>query len=338
MWQYCSDGMVSGITGEVDMNRYYGAIPSLQLVRPKGVVYRAHAYHVGWMSVWKKNGQFAGPSDQTKMMDAIQVKIERYDDLSIRYRCNRADIGWESWRSAGKTSGKSGVLANAFQMELTGGKAELYDIYYCVKVENLGWLNWACNGELAGTGSFEYPLKGIRIRLHKKGSAAPEPLGSVTYAYNECDLSCRGYMQTSRWQDLVKEGELIGVQSGTERLEALRLKLQNQPYTGGITYQLRYAKTGWTKQWFRNGQCAGRRGCLTEAIQIKLTGEMADHYDVYYCGYVQKKGWTAWAKNGRACGSAAQGLKLQGLKVLILPKGSPAPGSGGTAYFQRTSA
>lgn len=338
MWQYCSDGTVSGITGKVDMNRYYGNIPAPALKRTATCVrYRSHVYQKGWADFWKQDGQWSVTSDNTKMVDAIQVKIEGNDGLGIRYRCNRADIGWESWRKDGKTSGKNGVLANAFQMELTGEKASRYDLYYCVKVEKLGWLNWASNGQTAGTGYFDYEIKGIRIRIKKKGSAAPKPGGNITYAYNECDVIYRGYMQDTGWKNYVKEGELGGAQSGSKRLEAVRIKLQNQAYTGGITYQLRYKKTGWTKQWKKNGQTAGGKGCLTEAIQIKLTGKMASNYDVYYCTYVQSKGWTAWVKNGKASGSAGLGLKMLGIKVLILPKGSETPGSGGTAYYTKSN-
>ena len=336
MWQYCSDGRVNGISVDVDMNRYYRTIPAPALEKPvKGVTYRSHVYHIGWVNPWKANGYASGTPDNTKMMDAIQVKIEGYEDLGIRYRCLREDIGWESWRRDGKTSGKSGVLAKAYQMELTGENADKYDIYYCVRVENIGWLNWACNGEAAGTDRLGYQMKAIRIKLRKKGAAAPAPMGNVTYAYNECDVNMRGFMQGSGWQAYVNEGELCGVQSGSKRLEAMRIRLKDAPLTGGITYQIRNRGTGWTGVWKKNGQVAGIKGGLTEAIKIKLTGKMAEEYDVYYSVYVQTKGWTAWTKNGRACGSAAMGLKMQGLKVLILPKGSEAPTAGGTAYFQK---
>ena len=33
-----------------------------------------------------------------------------------------------------------------------------------------------------------------------------------------------------------------------------------------------------------------------EAIQIKLSGKVADKYDIYYCVHAQNVGWLGWAK------------------------------------------
>ena len=58
--------------------------------------------------------------------------------------------------------------------------------------------------------------------------------------------------------------------------------------------------------WFRDGQMAGTSGHAKrlEAIRIALTGEMAEHYDVYYRVHAQTYGWLAWTKNGEAAGTA----------------------------------
>ena len=65
-------------------------------------------------------------------------------------------------------------------MRLEGIKLQLsedvekeYDIYYQVHVENLGWLDWAKNGEPAGSQGFGYRMEGIRIELVKKGEVGP---------------------------------------------------------------------------------------------------------------------------------------------------------------------
>lgn len=33
-----------------------------------------------------------------------------------------------------------------------------------------------------------------------------------------------------------------------------------------------------------------------EAVQLKLTGEIAEHYDIYYRVHSQTYGWLGWAK------------------------------------------
>ena len=37
-------------------------------------------------------------------------------------------------------------------------------------------------------------------------------------------------------------------------------------------------------------------------IQIRLTGEAAEKYDIYYRVHCQDDGWLGWAKNGEKAG------------------------------------
>ena len=40
-----------------------------------------------------------------------------------------------------------------------------------------------------------------------------------------------------------------------------------------------------------------------QIIKIKLTGTMANVYDVYYRVHAQNAGWLGWAKNGQESGT-----------------------------------
>ena len=79
--------------------------------------------------------------------------------------------------------------------------------------------------------------------------------------------------------------------------------------------------------WFRDGQMAGTSGRAKrlEAIRIALTGEMAEHYDVYYRVHAQSFGWLGWAKNGEAAGTAGLAKRLEGIQIVLVPKGGNAP-------------
>ena len=57
-----------------------------------------------------------------------------------------------------------------------------------------------------------------------------------------------------------------------------------------------------------------------EAIQIKLTGEMAEHYDVYYRVRVAKKGWMGWVSNGAVAGTTGQALRSEAIEVVLEAK------------------
>ena len=58
-----------------------------------------------------------------------------------------------------------------------------------------------------------------------------------------------------------------------------------------------------------------------EAIEIKLTGELANHYDIYYRVHAQKLGWLGWAKNGEKSGTAGFAYRLEGIIIELVPKG-----------------
>ena len=62
-----------------------------------------------------------------------------------------------------------------------------------------------------------------------------------------------------------------------------------------------------------------------EAIQIRLYGEMAEHFDVYYRVHAQSFGWLGWAKNGEESGTAGLAKRLEGIQIVLVPKGGTAP-------------
>jgi len=64
-----------------------------------------------------------------------------------------------------------------------------------------------------------------------------------------------------------------------------------------------------------------------EAIQIKLTGEIAKYYDVYYRVNAQQFGWMGWAKNGQSSGTSGFGFQLEAIQIKLVKKGGKAPGT-----------
>lgn len=57
-----------------------------------------------------------------------------------------------------------------------------------------------------------------------------------------------------------------------------------------------------------------------EAIQIKLTGEIAKYYDVYYRVNAQQFGWMGWAKNGQSSGTSGFGFQLEAIQIKLVKK------------------
>ena len=72
-----------------------------------------------------------------------------------------------------------------------------------------------------------------------------------------------------------------------------------------------------------------------EAIQIKLTGEMAKKYDVYYKVHSQNYGWLGWAKNGERAGTEGLALRMEGIQVQLVEKGTKAPEGSQKAFIKK---
>ena len=72
-----------------------------------------------------------------------------------------------------------------------------------------------------------------------------------------------------------------------------------------------------------------------EAIQIKLTGEMANQYDVYYRVHAQTYGWLGWAKNGASAGTEGLSKRLEAIQVVLVKKGGAAPGNTANPFVKK---
>jgi uncharacterized protein YjdB len=99
-------------------------------------------------------------------------------------------------------------------------------------------------------------------------------------------------------------------------------------YNLGIEYRTHIQNIGW-QGWKRNCEVSGtsNQGLRLEAIEVRLTGADAYRYDVYYRVHAENVGWLDWAKNGGSSGTEGFGYRLEAIEVIVIPAGSPAPGS-----------
>ena len=93
---------------------------------------------------------------------------------------------------------------------------------------------------------------------------------------------------------------------------------------------------GWEDNWTKGGQIAGTTGQAKrlEAIQIELTDEMAEQYDIYYRVHSQTYGWLGWAKNGESAGTEGLAKRLEAIEIRLVEKGGAAPGSTEQAFIK----
>jgi uncharacterized protein YjdB len=151
-------------------------------------------------------------------------------------------------------------------------------------------------------------------------------------------INYSSYVEGSKWQLPVKDGELSGTSGQSKRLEAVKIFIENATYSGGVTYKTHVQGYGWMTEE-KDGAISGAPGenKRMEAIQIELTGEMAKHYDVYYRLHVQTFGWLGWAKNGASAGTEGLSKRVEAVEIKLVEKGAKAPGSTDKSFITKPS-
>ena len=120
----------------------------------------------------------------------------------------------------------------------------------------------------------------------------------------------------------------LGTTGQSKRIEEITINFENNtPYSGTLEYRVHVQDKGWM-EWVPAGTKCGTEGLSLriEAIEIRLTGELAEYYSVEYCVHIQDYGdMQGWAKNGECAGTAGRSARLEGIQIVLVPKGSPAP-------------
>ncbi len=103
-------------------------------------------------------------------------------------------------------------------------------------------------------------------------------------------------------------------------MEGIKIFLDSE-IQGNIIYRTHVQNIGW-QDWKQNGEYAGtqQKSYRMEAIEIKLSGEIAAAYDVYYRVHVQNIGWLGWAKNGESAGTEKASLRIEAIQAVLVNK------------------
>lgn len=288
-----------------------------------GIQYTTHCQSYGWLP-WSANGEMNGTEGEAKRLEAIKIQLtgadkEKYD---VYYRVHAQSYGWLAWATNGAPAGTAGYAK----------RLEGVQIVVVKKGSPAPGVNF--EGVNAASGVYQ------SVSYLAKNGSSPVVGGQVTSNINpsvageaNVNIAYRTHVQSFGWQGWKYNGVMSGTSGKAKRLEGINIKLTNKPYSGSIVYTTHVQSIGWqgnennVNTWFRDGQMAGTSGRAKrlEAIRIALTGEMAEHYDVYYRVHAQTYGWLAWTKNGEAAGTAGLSKRLEGIQIVLVPKGGAAP-------------
>lgn len=119
-------------------------------------------------------------------------------------------------------------------------------------------------------------------------------------------------------------------------MEAVKIKLDNQSVSGSIQYRAHVQDIGW-QDYVNADKIMGTVGKskAIEADSIKLTGTIAESYDVYYRVHAQDFGWLGWAKNGEDAGSQGYAKHVEAIQIQLVKKDGTAPGNTDNHFYKR---
>lgn len=159
----------------------------------------------------------------------------------------------------------------------------------------------------------------------------PVPTGDT--APSDAKIVYATHVQTFGWEKEEQyDGGISGTVGSAKRLEAIKIR-NNTGIEGSVEYQVHCQTFGWL-DWTSDGDIAGLTGMAKrlEAIRIRLTGTLAEKYDIYYRVHCQTFGWMGWVKNGALAGSTNYAKRLEAIQIKLVEKGGMAPGSTENGY------
>lgn len=287
----------------------------------------ARGYASGTWSDWSTAGPEVQIGTEGKRLEAFSVKLDNLNGTSgsITYKAHVQSVGWQNVMSDGAVAGLEGKKKRieAVWFNLSGDVANSYDLWYRACVEG-SWMGWAHNGDPAGTTGKSKRIEAVQLRLVTKNGDAP---GSTDGAYEDRGLQAQAHVQKKGW--MAKKSGMnvtVGTTGKSLRMEAIKLNRPALDVSGNIEYQAHVQKKGWMSVR-KNGQLAGTsgKGLRIEALRVRLTGELADRYDVWYRVHVSKVGWLSWATNWEQAGTQGLSMRVESIQVALVPKGEGAP-------------
>lgn len=197
----------------------------------------------------------------------------------------------------------------------------------------------AVSGATKATWTIPQSAAGKQVTVAVKGTLAGYVTTSVSSSFTATDVNktiqYRAHVQNIGWQPYQNGGTVVGTTGQSLRVEALQFRTTSQPFTGSLLGSAHVQNIGWMPE-AAPGAMIGTSGrsLRVEAFTLRLTGAMYTNYDIWYRTHAQNLGWLGWAKNGARSGTAGLSYRLEAVQVIILPKGTAAPGSTTRSFVQ----
>jgi len=139
-------------------------------------------------------------------------------------------------------------------------------------------------------------------------------LTAAFIAQAQATVAANVAMTSTGWSGFVSD-DVAGTPQARRQAEAIRLRVTTE-LPGTIRYRVN-AGGSWS-EWKYHNDIAGTIGQSKpiEAVQIELTGELDDKYDIQYTVF-QNNAWTGWIANGESAGVTGQKRYVEAIQVIL---------------------
>lgn len=215
-WQdWKKNNEISGTTGR--NLKVYGLRIELVGTKEYSVYYRAHIQDYGW-GRWQKNGTVAGDISNNRKIEAIEIKIVKEKNnvdtsLGVKYYSYlQGNSSKENYfQKNGEETGTTGQnrKMEAIQIELLNAPQNAH-IKYKVHVQDIGWMDWKKDRQIAGVIDRNLKIEAIKIEL--------ENMDKYTIEYSV-------HVQDKGWTGWYIDGEIAGTTGENKKIEALKIRI-----------------------------------------------------------------------------------------------------------------
>ncbi|MFV0394231.1 MAG: GH25 family lysozyme [Coprobacillaceae bacterium] len=312
-WQYRSDGTVPGVSGNVDLNcfsDFYGYDTQNTTGAKTGKApdeptldYRAYSQGVGQLPYFTElnTAGTTGRGLDLYTMNITMLNMPKSAYLTGQVSSNN---GWTNYDYIDSNTNigeknKSIQFVN-FDLKNVAG----YKLYYRVHSSEVGWQNWTPQGSSAGTTGSN--IQAIEFKL----------VADSSVIITEPGLYYKSHVAEIGWSDYAPNGMVSGDTTGTWRMEAIRIGIENVS-NYNIKSKVCMQNEGWkTFENIEDETDVGSVGKSQEIYALMLELTDLEGYILKYQVYFANEGWSKWATNGETLGTE-KGNKITAIRVTL---------------------
>ena len=226
---------------------------------------------------------------------------------------------------------KSGIYANLnwFNNYLNSPSLSGYDHW-------VAQYNWRC--DYAGSYSFwQYSSSGNVPGVNGRCD--------MNYCFNgsflnvddsKMHIQYEAHVSNIGWMSSKRDGSTAGTTGQSKAVEDLKVSILNPEEDGSVQIDAHVSGIGW-QGWDTPSASEGGttgQGRAVEAVRLRLTGSLANDYDVYYRVHASNIGWMAWAKDGEEAGTTGMSCSLEAVQIKLVRKGASHPDTMGYSHLE----